>query len=201
MIGKKFGRWTVLKEAVRKNSHYKIFWLCKCVCGNTKVVNGWILRGGDSRSCGCLHSESARRIQKKYQTTHGMRHTRIWRIFQNLKGRCRNKNNSAYKNYGGRGIRCLWNSFEEFYRDMKAGYDDALTIERKDNDGHYYKENCRWATDRDQALNLLTFNGRTQNMKTWAREMGIKNGVLWYRIKSGWPVEMALTLPVRSLSR
>ncbi len=63
MIGKHFGRWTVLELAEKKNK--KIYWHCRCECGNEKNVEGYVLRSGQSKSCGCLHKEIVSEIGKQ----------------------------------------------------------------------------------------------------------------------------------------
>ena len=121
--------------------------------------------------------------------------------------RCYDERNISYNRYGGRGITIC----DEWKEDVKAfydwamanGYNDSLTIERIDNDGNYFPENCRWATVKEQANNrrsnvLVTHKGKTQTMKEWANEVGIPYKVVWARMqKLGWSVERALTDPVR----
>ena len=177
LTGMKFGRLTVIKEDGKaKDGHRK--WLCKCECGNLVSVRGNDLTGANgTRSCGCLRSI----VPKEKQTTHGKTNSRIYKIWGNMKARCYNSNNAAYRNYGGRGIKVCdeWlNSFEAFDSwAMANGYSDDLTIDRVDNNGNYEPSNCRWATVKEQSNNTrvnvyYTHDGKTQSMKMWAEELG-----------------------------
>lgn len=85
------------------------------------------------------------------------RYKRLYSIWSGIKDRCLNKNNSSYKDYGGRGIKVCeeWeNSFENFFIwSMENGYEETLTIDRINNDGAYCPENCRWVDMKIQSFN------------------------------------------------
>lgn len=85
--------------------------------------------------------------------------------------RCNNPNCSEYKNYGNRGISICdcWLKFENFLKDMGECPKD-LTIERKNNDLGYFKENCCWATYTDQSRNQRLRKDNKTGMP----------GVFWY---------------------
>jgi hypothetical protein len=123
-----------------------------------------------------------------------------------MKKRCKNKNHHAYARYGGRGIKVCkrWEKFENFLADM-GERPKGLTLERKNNDKGYYKENCCWATYKAQRANqrpaktdrLISFNGKTMPVRAWAREIGMRHTSLLRRLNLGMPVELALTKPPR----
>jgi hypothetical protein len=59
LTNKKFGEWTVIREATKeeKNNRPGAYWLCQCSCGNKRIMNGQVLREGESNSCGCQTSK------------------------------------------------------------------------------------------------------------------------------------------------
>lgn len=153
-VGDVFGHLTLV-------SHFKnTRWNCKCICGNTVVVQQSKLLKGNNKSCGCKQFTSTRLGDAA--RTHGRANSRIggykdrtYGIWQAMRQRCSNPKHICYHRYGGRGIKVCdrWNdSFEAFVEDM-GNAKDRLTIDRIDNDKGYYKENCRWATYKQQAQN------------------------------------------------
>jgi hypothetical protein len=150
LIGQKFWFWTVESFAgISKNGHSQ--WNCICECGKRQIVTGWNLKASYSKSCGCKTSE----IIAASSTTHGMAKTPLHKIWLGIKNRCYNKNTVSYKNYGGRGIKVCdrWLDFENFFWDMQPTYKIGLTIERKDVNKNYEKENCIWIPKKDQSRN------------------------------------------------
>jgi hypothetical protein len=196
VAGARYGTWTVISMSdVRKNGH--IYWNCMCDCGVQKPVAALHLKGGKSANCGCL--KSSRLLARA--TTHGQAGTRTHRIWQNMRGRCRNPNLPDFKYYGGRGIKVCerWNVFENFLADMGECPPD-LSIDRIDVNGNYEPGNCRWATQKEQTNNQrknvrLTLNGRTQTLQQWADELKLDASMIRWRLDEGWSVERALTEP------
>ena len=188
--GEKHDRLTAVKFHHKdKWSHQ--YWLFRCDCGNEKVIVASDVKRNIVKSCGCLQRETI--------TTHGMYYSREYSIWGGMEQRCLNRNNHAYKNYGGRGIKVCnrWLKFENFYKDM-GECPVGKTLDRIDNNGNYKPSNCRWATVKEQNNNrrnnhLLTFKGKTQTIAQWAKEIGINRATLSSRIYKGWSVERALT--------
>jgi len=193
LTGKIFERLTVLSE-VGKNKFGQILWKCRCECGNETNVCGSFLKSGHTKSCGCYKKDS----EKIRHITHGEYGTRAYKIWINMKGRCNNKNNLRFKDYGARGIKVCeeWNSFDRFIDDM--GYPlDGFSIDRIDNDKGYKPLNCRWATNADQSRNkrnnrIIEFNNTSMCMSDWAKYLCISEATLHYRLEK-WPIEKALT--------
>ncbi len=109
----------------------------KCVCGNVKTFPIDYI-GHKAKSCG---------LCRVFHKTHGDSKTRLYRIWAGMKDRCYNLNSQCFKYYGGKGIKILWNSFEEFRSwSHLNGYKKNLTIDRINSNGDYCSDNCEWVT-------------------------------------------------------
>ena len=195
LTGQRFGRLTVTERA--QNKGRMTAWLCQCDCGNTIVVNGNNLKNGSTKSCGCYRKEYGRKslTGNNHQKTHGLCHTRLYRIWGHMKERCCNPDSPKYYRYGARGIKVCaeWmNDFEAFHAwAITHGYAENLSINRIDNDGDYCPENCEWATNEEQANNtsrnhMITYNGETHTIAEWARIKHIPYKTLFKRISDDW---------------
>lgn len=183
-------------------------WKCLCTCGNITYSCTQYLKDGTKKSCGCFRRENTARFNIETKTKHheGRTNSRLYTIWGNMKARCCNKNNAAYKNYGGRGI-TVCQEWQNDYATFKSwainnGYSDNLTIDRIDVDGDYNPSNCRWTSWTEQENNKTTninieYSGEIHTLSEWARIFNIKPGTLRRRLLKKWSVKDAFETPVR----
>lgn len=201
LTGRVFHRLTVqhyMEQRLKRS-----YWCCACTCGNTTVAQGYLLTKGATGSCGCWRDEMMHDIMPQRLRRHGQTGTTLYVRWLGIIARCTNPNVPAYKNYGGRGITMCprWrDSFATFAADMGEP-PVGMHLERRNNDGPYSPENCYWATRTEQANNkrnnaLLTWHGMTHTLAEWARRTGIPAPTVYRRLKLGWDVDHALSLPV-----
>lgn len=199
-IGVRFGRFIALSRAENRNGHS--CWLCICDCGKYVEVAQATLLNGQSRSCGCLKNE----LSIARSTTHGHtangKYPPEYQSWTKMLRRCNNPETPDYYNYGGRGIKvdARWNDFANFIADI--GYRPTLahTLERKDNEAGYSKENCIWATRIEQARNrrtnrIIEIGGKSLKLFEWLALTGILKSTFYARMKKGWSAERALSEP------
>lgn len=193
--GNRYGMLTAV-EFVGLDRHRKARWKCRCDCGSETVVEMSSLKSGNTQSCGCLHRKRcAERL-----STHGRSKSPEYLSWIAMKARCGNPHHKDWKHYGGRGITvCIrWaESFEQFLADMGTQPAGKNTIERIDTNGNYCKENCRWASQKEQTRNkrnnrVLTHQGVTKTLAEWAEEIGVCQKRLSRRLRLGWSAQEVL---------
>lgn len=194
LSGKKFGRLLVVDFKYIKSKF--AYWECKCDCGNYKIIRGVALSYKATKSCGCLQTES----RKKLFTKHNLVYSKEYKSWSGMKSRCSNPNLPGSEHYYGKGIKVCkrWGDFINFYNDMGPKPSGKHSIDRIDNDGNYEPSNCKWSTMEEQANNtsknvLLTYKGKTQTSTQWGRELGFNSLTIRQRISRGWSVEKTLT--------
>lgn len=211
LTGKQFGRVTVISRTTN-GPKGMARWVCRCECGNEKIIRGSHLIQGRINSCGCLRVEAT----KARLTVHGRSKTTEHNIWWAIVERCTNPAAPRYADYGGRGIyicRRWRDSFQTFLDDMGERPNKSLSVDRINNhDGYTCGKceqcrerdqplNCRWATRGEQANNkrnnhLVTFNDETLSLAEWARRTGLKQETIRQRLHClGWSAERALTTP------
>lgn len=193
--GQKFNRLTIIKlDHIKEyiypsgKKHNEEYYLCECKCKNKKIISKSEIVYSRTKSCGCLYKE---KIIK-----HNLSYNKLFYIWHGIKKRCYNKNDTHYKDYGGRGIIVCdeWkNDIKSFYNwAISNGYKEnegrnILTIDRINNDGNYEPSNCRWTTQKEQMRNtrrnhLITYNGETHCIAEWAEKLGIDRNIIYNRI-------------------
>jgi len=192
--GLRFSHWQVIGRNYDCKKD-RAMWLCRCDCGSTSSVAGYALTKGRSKSCGC--------VQPKSMTTHGQSRELLYRIWRGIKCRCLNPNDKNYHHYGGRGITICerWrNSYALFVEDMGQRPSPNHSIDRIDNSKGYCKENCRWASMKQQQRNrrtnrIITYNGKSASLVEWSEIIGLSYACLQSRLKLGWTEERVITTP------
>ena len=166
LTGQKFGRLTVIQFSRNSNDRQAV-WKCKCECGNYVEVAAIRLKNGTTKSCGCYWKE---KMHERKTIFSG----RMYYIWESMKQRCENPNNS---------------------------YSDDLSIDRVDNNGNYCPENCRWADKYIQANNkrsnvLIEINGEVKTAAEWSRITGIPSKNIRERLDIGWSGNDAVNIPI-----
>lgn len=197
LTGTIFGALVVTgRDLERPNHRKRIYWFCRCACDRAISVRSDALTRGTSTSCGCVY----KRVPPNGDRRHGLSGIPEHFVWLSIIRRCTNPKQKSWDKYGGRGIKICdrWlYSFENFYADMGPRPSPKHSIDHRDNDGDYEPNNCRWATQIEQANNtrrnhFVEFNGKRQTISQWARELGINMHTLNKRINRGTPVEIAL---------
>lgn len=196
LTGMRFGRLTVVERSDNAKAG-QAKWLCKCDCGNECIAYGSNLQRGHTISCGCYREE----IRPSLRQSHGYSNTRIYKVYEKIKGRCYNPNTPCYPRYGGRGITMCeewlknpesfieWAYENDYDEDAEYG---KCTIDRIDNNKGYSPENCRIVDAKEQANNrrtnlIIEHNGERKTLAQWRDYFGMtqwqayKNFVIYKR--------------------
>lgn len=189
-VGKRFGRLIVISEAGKGKYGEKLA-NCICDCGNTKIARVGDMLRGRVVSCGCKIKEQNAKIGEK-RRTHGCTDTKLYTKWLQMKERC--KRDKYYKD-AGITVCEEWLDFTTFMKwAMDHGYNETLSLERKDNKEGYSPDNCKWIPFSEQAWNkrntvFITYHGKTKAMGRWAKELGIRYDTLRVRHQKGWSDE------------
>jgi len=179
LTGQVFGKLTVLKR-VGSNKHKQVIYSVQCSCEDQTIFNVVAndLRKGSTVSCGCK------------RRPHGYAQTKLYKAWQNMKSRCDREIDISYKNYGARGITYTneWTDFIPFKNwALDNGYEDGLSLERKNVNGNYEPSNCTWIPLSNQHKNkrvnvFITHKEETKILKDWAKHFNVPyTSVLgWY---------------------
>ena len=140
-----------------------------------------------------------------FQYVHGGTGTPEFTAWSKAKERCYSKNSQRYHRYGARGIIVCdrWlNSFPNFLEDMGKRPSKKHSLDRIDNNGNYCKENCRWATSKQQGKNRSTtilYKGKSAIEAS--KKLGGNPSLIPCRLRMGWSIEKSFTTPVISKFR
>ena len=216
LTGHRYGNLVVIEFShlhVQPSGQKPSIWKCRCDCGRECLMRLGQLRSGTARSCGCSHKD----VLIKRNTTHGLsKKSAEYITWKGMRQRC----SASYKGrdvkyYADRGITVCdeWlngsqglTGFQCFLRDMGPRPSIRHSIDRKDNNGGYSKDNCRWALPDVQSANrriirLLVVDGVPMTIPKAAKISGLKTATLRYRLKRGWTLQQALSSSMGSLSR
>lgn len=209
LTGQRFERLLVKGLAPFRTKEHERTWECLCDCGEIVYCTTCQLRKkGGKKSCGCLAKETAAKNGKKSALWGGdsknPKYQRLYRAWVHMNSRCYNENDDDYYLYGKRSItvceewRTNWFAFKNWA--LSHGYEENLTIDRINVNGNYEPDNCRWATDIEQANNkrtnkLLSYHGEIDTLANWCRRLNLD----YYRTKArlntcGYSVEDAFEL-------
>lgn len=203
MTGQRFGKLVAIRHVGLDKDKKHSLWECKCDCGQTTIQPRGALIYGRSVSCGCVSKTRLALRTKHGHATSGF-HSGTHRSWYAMIQRCAYPSHRAWKWYGGRGIKVCdrWlgtQGFINFLSDM-GERPKGMTIDRKNVNGDYEPDNCKWATWSEQSSNrrkkspqkncsTLTVSGVTKPLIEWCKEFGLNYSTVKNRKYRGWPEE------------
>lgn len=205
-VGQVFERLTVYALIGHHVTRERGYWLCRCRCGNWRIISIDKLTRNIAKSCGCYRTET----RGDNNRTHGMSKSPAHRRWADMLTRTNNPNTNSAQNYIGRGITACegLRKFENFYAllgDPPAGYQ----LDRENNNGNYscgkceeclsknWPMNVRWVTRTVNARNtrknvFLTANNETHCASEWAQILNQDPIRIAKRKRQGWSDEECL---------
>lgn len=168
---------------------------CRCKCGKERTLAKSRLINKHDTCCG----------DKKCKTfiKHGITNNRFYRKWDGINGRCYRTANDSYSRYGGSGIKSSWyKNFQKFYDEMHDSYQEHVAkygvdntwIERINSKKDYCKENCKWATIKEQSINksstvFIEYRGESLPLAYIERKYHIPKLRLSRLLGRGWTKE------------
>jgi hypothetical protein len=196
LLNQKYWRLTVIKNLWLDRNKW-VLWLCQCECWalvkrhTNKLVN-W-----KNQSCWCFRKTSYWLVKDSFYYKYNSMHTR-----------CEDPKSDSYAIYWWKWIRCERKTFQDFYKDMYASYvahcekfwQKDTTIDRIDVNWNYCKENCRWATNKEQSNNksnnrFVEYNWKRLTVSQWADKIWISYKALTAKLGRGVPIEWIVKHP------
>ena len=203
LTGATFGNLTVSHRVgkSKKKGAKTAIWRCLCTCGRQRDILGKYLRLGKIKACNIdghrWRDPNRGAAPAMFRLTYAS-----WRT---MRRRCNDPKHNKYANYGARGITVCtrWEkSFDNFLKDMGPRPSKLHSIERNDVNGNYGPDNCKWATNAEQARNrtntvMVTHEGREMKLIDLVTEFGLSRQHVYGRLASGWTLEQAITVPIK----
>lgn len=191
IMGNRYSRMTVISEPFKKDGDKEWRIICRCDCGEERVVHARSLPSGNTKSCGCIQGDER----------HDMSKSREYYSWKGMIQRCQNPNHIFFELYGARGVTICdrWLDFRNFYADM-GPRPPRHTLDRIDNFGDYEPNNCRWATPKTQTNNmranrLVFYNGEWLTAMQWSEKSPVDYDTFLWRLKRGWGMEKIMSTP------
>lgn len=202
----KFWRLTALWESERRAvwKTFLLFEKMQCECWNITRVRRDMLKSWHTKSCWCIT------LSRNWDSG-----TRFFNIYRCIVKRCTYPKHSSFSLYGWRWIKCDWKSYDEFKEDMYDSYiehckkfwEKQTSIDRLDNSKNYNKENCRWATWKEQNNNQSKSVKYSWHwMELWLSQIYdlakpvVSRTVYYTRVRQNWwDIDKALTTPKKVL--
>jgi hypothetical protein len=197
-IGQKFNRLTILEYVGSLKGRPVV--KAECDCGAIKKYLLKNIKRNNTKSCGCF------RIKK-----HGLWDHHLYKRWITIKSRCYNPNATQYNNYGGSGVTMCeeWkNNFKSFYDwCIENGWKEGLEVDKDlkypGKTGKIYSpEYCCLVTheinNRNRSNNVfIEYDEQNKCLKEWSCIIGIDYSTLRSRLRSGWTVKEAFTIPTK----